>query len=929
MHSDDSAPTAMWLVPHTHWDREWYEPHDVFRARLIPVIDRLLDLLEDDGEYRFTLDGQTAMIDDYLAIRPENTERLCAAVARGQLAVGPFAILMDEFCCDGETMVRNLEQGIHTAQAVGGVMRVGYLPDMFGHAAQMPQLLKGFGMVDAALWRGVPAAVDTDAFRWRALDGSEVRVEYLWDGYGSALKLFEPEKELDRLVAEYLRVHSARFRGSPPMAMFGTDHMTPRADLLGLVRGHNARCPDARLTLATLGEVVASRPHDAAHLRELPVVVGELRAHVRGNILPGVLSVRTELKAAMARAERDLTTAERLDAATGGPSLRMLCERGWRLVVESSAHDSATGCGCDDTAAEVLNRLRVASHTARGAIDTALSQLAGRTPAGAAAAFNQSGWERVLHGETVLDVEADAIPEGAQLIEALPTVIGDERIHAVDMPRLLRRIHGRELFGRTICGYHFPREDELVLETSRHDTGAFDPDAFSQELHCRLEGADPDATWHVVTRTSPSCRVLLAGRAAGMSVALLGDGDVEHPVRASERSMTNGLIRVDIDDDGLVRVTDLPSGSAIDRALAIVDEGDRGDSYNYGPVPSGTVRQPVSTEVLVEEHGPLRGRIRIHRVYRIPVGLGADGRSRSPQACDQGIDTRLELRQGERFVRVRTSLVNAAGNHRLRIHVPIRRRAVEGAAAAGQYGVTWRGRAGEGGWGEYPLPTYPAARFVHAGGVAVLTDRTMEYEILTFADEEGAASGRPDEIALTLLRAVGLMSVNLHPLRDEPAGAEVAVPDAQYLGTVVTTDFAIDLSCPDWDDSDLIRHADQFRFDPVCLVGTDKLATAASIASPLSTHGRVALESLRRLDDGVLEARFVNYHRHPEPLRVRAAGEWDRTDLTGTVTQEAVSLWDLDVPAAAILTLRRRSGGPSEDVQSHGCTDAAQQETES
>ncbi|PHP52050.1 glycoside hydrolase family 38 C-terminal domain-containing protein [Actinomyces ruminis] len=908
----DAVPTAMWIIPHTHWDREWYEPHDVFRARLIPVIDQLLTLLDDADEYRFTLDGQTAMVEDYLAIRPENAERLSAAVTRGQLAVGPFAILMDEFCCDGETMVRNLERGIRIARAIGGEMRVGYLPDMFGHAAQMPQILKGFGLTDAALWRGAPAAVGTDAFRWRALDGSEVRVEYLWDGYGSALKLFDPPDRVDRLVAEYVQAHASRLCGHPPAGMFGTDHMSPRADMLDLISRHNARHPEAHLVLATLGEVVASRSHDAVDLQALPVVDGELRSHARGNILPGVLSIRTGLKAAMARAERGLTTAERLDAAVGGASRRKLCEHGWNLVVESSAHDSVTGCGCDDTAEDTLTRLHVAANTARGVIDIALPRLAGRIPAGAPAAFNQSGWARGLQGETVLEVSANDVPEGAQLIEALPVVLGDEWLPVADMPRVLRRIHGRELFGHAICGYRFPTADGLVFEVSRHDHGTFDHAAFSQELQHRLARGHPEKLWHVVTRALPSYRVLLTGRAAGMSAArLLTGGAVEHAVHVSERTLDNGLVRIDVDDDGLVAVTDLPSGRAVARALALTDEGDRGDSYNYGPVQSGAVTRPTEVDIKVEEQGPLRGRIRIRRVHRLPVGLNGDGSSRGSDIRDQTIDTLLEVRGDERFVRVRVTFVNLVGNHRLRVHVPTCGRDLPGSVAAGQYGVTLRGRVGEGGWGEFPLPTYPAARFVHAGGVAVLTDRTMEYEIVTPGTDAGEASDRPDEIVLTLLRAVGLMSVNLHPLRDEPAGAELNVPGAQYLGTTVDTNFAIDLSCPDWDDSDIIRHADQFRFEPVLVTGTGEEAAEPAVTPPLTTHGRVALESLRRLDDGALEARLVNYYHHPEPLRVRAAGEWDRTDLSGAVMEERVPLWELDVPAATILTLRRRPTIPS------------------
>ncbi|MDU0349429.1 glycoside hydrolase family 38 C-terminal domain-containing protein [Actinomyces sp. MRS3W] len=923
-HSGSAAATAMWIIPHTHWDREWYEPHDVFRARLVPVLDQLLDLLDHDGDYRFTLDGQTAIVTDYLAIRPENAERLRAAVARGQLAVGPFAILMDEFCCDGETLVRNLEQGIRTARGVGGEMRVGYIPDMFGHAAQMPQILNGFGLVDAALWRGAPA-LEADAFRWRAPDGSEVRVEYLWDGYGSALGLFAPPDQLDRLVAEYVRAHAARFNRHPPAGMYGTDHMSPRADLLELIRAHNARCPEMPLTVATLDQVIASRPHGVTDLAALPVVDGELRSHVRGNLLPGVLSVRTQLKAAMARAERALTTAERFDAAAGGPSRRALCERGWALAVESSAHDSVTGCGCDDTAEQTLTRLHVASHTACGTIDITREQLADRVPAGTSAVFNQSGWARTLQVETVLGLGADAVPPGAQLIEALPTSIGDELMTAADLPRILRRIHGRELFGHTICGYRFPAAGELVLDVSRHDTGTFELDAFTRDLRRHVAQADPTDRWHVVTRAAPSCRVLLAGRGEGLSTTVLeADRAVAQPVTAHGSVLSNGLVRADVDAAGRVRITDLPSGRTLERALALVDEGDRGDSYNYGPVSSGTVTEPADVHIEIEERGPLRGRIRIRRTYLLPVGLAADGNSRSARTREQVIDTRLEMREGEPFVRVRTTVVNAVANHRLRIHIPTCGRNVAESVAAGQYGVTRRGRTSDGGWGEYPLPTYPAARFVHAGGVAILTDRPMEYEIVTPTDSGPQHAASPDTIALTLLRAVGMMSINLHPLRDEPAGAELAVPGAQYLGTSLTTDFAIDLSCPDWDDSDLVRHADQFRFEPIPIRGVGESDTGQMPTPPLTTHGRVALESLRRLDDDVLEARFVNYHHHPEPLRVRGAGQWDRTDLTGTVKQEKISLWELSVPAATILTLRRRpaSADQPHDPQPHTETEA-------
>ena len=43
--------------------------------------------------------------------------------------------------------------------------RSGYLPDMFGHVAQMPQLLGSRGFEHAVVWRGVPSEITASAFR--------------------------------------------------------------------------------------------------------------------------------------------------------------------------------------------------------------------------------------------------------------------------------------------------------------------------------------------------------------------------------------------------------------------------------------------------------------------------------------------------------------------------------------------------------------------------------------------------------------------------------------------------------------------------------------------------------------------------------------------------------------------------------------------
>lgn len=224
------------FVPHFHWDREWYEPFQVFRHRLVAALDTVLETAEANPGFRFTVDGQMAAIEDYLEMRPENRDRVVALVTEGRIAIGPWLILLDEFLCSGETIVRNLRMGWSAAAKLGGAMPVGYLPDMFGHVAQMPQILARAGFEHAALWRGVPAAIEGHAFRWRAPDGSEVRTEFLFDGYDNGLDVLLVPDRVGRALGDYAEMTAARWGSDPVLAMAGTDHNAPDPDLAAWLR---------------------------------------------------------------------------------------------------------------------------------------------------------------------------------------------------------------------------------------------------------------------------------------------------------------------------------------------------------------------------------------------------------------------------------------------------------------------------------------------------------------------------------------------------------------------------------------------------------------------------------------------------------------------------------------------------------------------
>jgi alpha-mannosidase len=380
------------VVPHTHWDREWYLPFDRFLERLVPMMDALVEL-GDRGFPHFHLDGQTAMVDDYLHVRPEREEAIRRLAAEGRLSLGPWFTQMDEFLTSGESHIRNLERGLARARELGVALEVGYMPDQFGHIGQMPQLLRGQGIDRAVVWRGVPAEVASTSFRWRAPDGSEVTTEYLAFGYsnGEAFRRVADPAELAAAIAETVERERAFLPTERMLVMMGSDHAGPDPTLAARVAAANELLSAADVRIGGLAD----------HLRgldpgEVPTWRGELRSSARAHLLPNVYSARAPQKRERGRVESLVERyAEPLAALVPGfdwPGERL--DRAWQLLLWNGAHDSACGCSHDGTARDVDSRFHEARSIAEGIVAEALRALGGRVAAGGTLRFNPSPVER-------------------------------------------------------------------------------------------------------------------------------------------------------------------------------------------------------------------------------------------------------------------------------------------------------------------------------------------------------------------------------------------------------------------------------------------------------------------------------------------------------------------------------------------------------
>ncbi|MFG1707694.1 glycoside hydrolase family 38 C-terminal domain-containing protein [Nonomuraea sp. M3C6] len=849
--------TEIVVVPHTHWDREWYEPFQRFRLRLVALLDEVLDTMEREPGYHFTLDGQLACVDDYLEVRPENRDRIAALVESGRLAVGPWQILLDEFLCSGENIVRNLELGMDRADKLGGAMPVGYLPDMFGHTAQMPQILRKAGLLHACVYRGVPSSVTTDAFAWVAPDGTALRTQYLpAGGYGNGAYLFYDSAGLAERAAGFVATMREWHAGDGPLlAMYGTDHSAPVRGLPEMVSEIGAR-------MDTLSGYIAKYPPD---VDGLPRVSGELRSHARANILPGVISIRAHVKQAMGRAERMVERyAEPLSTLWGGEWPARFLDMAWWRLVDASGHDSVTGCGVDDTAQQVAARIAEAEQLGQAVRDMVTTRLAATVPSDGVLVVNPTPAAR--RGVVIVDVagtdplaDPSRSPVPTQPLEYAATLLLDEEM---DPATALTFVHGTELYGQHITGWSV--EDGTLTFTVAHETSVvFD----TAELREALDGvtrvrilAEPRRTvaalvevpplGHTSVRPQPYDKVY--DRASAVRAVTGHDPACwrnwesgPQPVQGDDEVLDNGLLRVTIAQDGTLTLVG-EDGTTVTGAGRIVDGGDVGDTYNYAPpADDRLVSEPESVEFERVCSGPLVAAVDVRRTYRWPVaGDGIEGSpeipaaARTPRTEEVVVTTRVELRAGEPYVRLNVEFDNRCADHRVRLHVPLPAEASQ-SHAEGQFAVVTRGLSSEGGCGETPLPTFPASSWVAAGGVAALLEHVTEYELV-----DGGG-----ELALTLLRSVGYLSRNRNALRPEPAGPQLATPAAQSRG-VRSVSLALMPYQGSWET--VVPHAETFRHDLLVVPGQGgrDLLTLPQPGHGLSVTGDgVVMTSLRMRDD--------------------------------------------------------------------------------
>ncbi|WP_226704240.1 hypothetical protein [Microbulbifer elongatus] len=831
------------VVVQTHWDREWYYPHQAFLARLLRVMEQVVEQLDNGELQSFLFDGQVSAIEDFYAnAEPELVERVRSHVQSGRIVIGPWYIMADEFLCAGESLVRNLELGMARAAQHGRCQRVGYLPDTFGHIAQMPQILRGFGIDNAVAWRGIDAP--QSEVTWYAPDGSGVFTVFLTEGYYQ-----HPFNTADWRGAlnTYLAKVVNRSGGGELLLTQGGDHLLTVENLQQKIEAYNAQQGDFRLTQRSLEAYIRSM-QSGHSLEALPTISGELRENQTAFVLPDVLSTRQYLKQQNQLLEDRLTGMVEPLLALASPAMHQAgnypqhyLEQTWKLLIEQHAHDSICGCSVDEVHREMEVRF------------TQLHQRLDALTQQAQHALGMRNDRVSLHR----DGEA-------------PSPFADDSLFTLFNPSPKGR-SGWQLVNLFLSGEPF---DELIVETM---IGERLPSILVSRTACE-EFQSPIDDFPDMTgghRYTLAIKADLAGSGL-LGCAITGiEGGSDHTAAAeAPAAIENSHYRLWVDGNQLV-IEDKHNGYRYRDALSLVSEADGGDTYNFSPVGTHRFSAKITSaramsSLSVDSAHALRT-LELKLTLEQPAGLDEQRNPTCDRVESHGV-LQLYLLPDDEYIDAQLDWDNRACDQRLRLQLSLGTRVASSGADSAFHWIEreaiYRDDSPVSGQQESPVAVFPSYSAVSAGPVGFIHYGLQEAEIVR--------AGHEDRLGITLIRSVGWLSRRDLKTRGLGAGPDLATPEAQCLRTH-RFHFAFSLRQPQPDS--LLNRAECWR-KPISLlrgVGVGPMPQL-QMANPT-----LQVSSLRRvMREGVpaLELRVWN----PSSIEVAAkfnCDDFERVELSG------------------------------------------------
>ncbi|HAQ1283792.1 TPA: alpha-mannosidase [Enterococcus faecium] len=749
----------VYIISHSHWDREWYMAYEQHHMRLIELIDDLLELFEVDPSFNsFHLDGQTIILDDYLQVRPEKRQAIQQAINEGKLRIGPFYILQDDFLISSESNVRNMLIGMEESRKWGTPVMLGYFPDTFGNMGQTPQLMKQAGISAAAFGRGVkPIGFDNQVLEaenyssqysemwWKGPDQTAIFGLLFANWYSNGNEI-PVEKEAALAFWKQKLADAEQYASTNHLLMMnGVDHQPVQKDISKAIHLANELFPDYEFIHSNFTDYLEAVQKDVPE--DLGSVEGELTSQETDGwyTLANTASARVYLKQWNTKVQRQLENITEPLATmayeVSGNYPHDQLDYAWKTLMQNHPHDSICGCSVDSVHREMIPRFEKADEVGKYLAQDSLEQL---TAAIDTTGFpkdsfpfvivNTAGMDKTGEAEITIELErkrfAEGIPE--QLYQELE-----------NLPK--RKYHVETKSGATIpailseetvqFGYDLPKDRFRVPYMAR-----------MIKVTLPLENM-PAFSWETFA--------LVEGEAKAE--------EKETMIHQSGRIIENGPLHLTIEKNGTITMEDRKNKRKLNNLHIFEDIGDIGNEYIFKqpfcdqPILSSNkenseVKVLVDTpeiakiSILQEMEIPVSADERLEKEQQMVVEFRYRKAERPKEKRILQIKTIMTIRKDSKKIDFETTLDNQMKDHRLRVLFPTKLH-VEHHEADSIFEVVKRPNHVSKSWENPTNPQHQQA-FVNIHdeeyGVTVGNFGLNEYEVT----EDG-------QIAVTLLRSVG------------------------------------------------------------------------------------------------------------------------------------------------------------------------------
>ncbi len=730
------AVSRVHITPHMHWDREWYFTTEESRILLVNNMEEILCRLEQDNEYKYyVLDGQTAILEDYFAVKPENKDRVKKLVEGGKLIIGPWYTQTDTTIVSAESIVRNLMYGMRDCLAFGEPMKIGYLPDSFGMSGQLPHIYNGFGITRTMFWRGCSERHGTDKteFLWQSSDGSEVTAQVLPLGYAIGKYLPADENGLRKRLDSYFDVLEKASVTKEILLPNGHDQMPLQQNIFEVMEKLREIYPQRKFE-EVFEQIEAQR-------ESLAILKGEFIDGKYMRVHRTIGSTRMDIKIAHARIENKIVNLleplATLAWTLGFDYHHGLLEKMWKEILKNHAHDSIGCCCSDKVHREIVARFELAEDMADNLIRFYMRKIADNMPQSDAdklVLFNLMPWPR----EEVINTTVRL--RGSQFN------LRDGRGQPV--PYFIR--HAREI-------------DPGLIDRQIVHYGNYDP---FMEFDIQISQIVPSMGYRT------------------LYIEANQPGNVVTPKSKTEGILENAFWQIALNEDGSLRLVDKDSGVRYDRVFQIEEGSDDGDEYDYSPAKEEWAITSANAKPqydIIHEAWQSRAIIR----YEIAVPRNLSERRAKQCSGRVGVETVITLNHNSRRIDADINLDNQADDHRIRVLIPTPFN-TDVVLADTQFGSLTRSVKDcamnvwqQEGWKEAPVPVWNMLNYAvlqeGRNGIAVFSEGLREFEVI---GEENKT------FAITLLRGVGLLGKEDLLLRPgRPSGIKMPVSDSQLRGS--------------------------------------------------------------------------------------------------------------------------------------------------